>query len=163
METHFMKLPTNSYCADVASRGSLELGGECCNRVTTIYMRYALQHSAVTFYELVWPTTLRLRHCCSQTFHFTITALPVYRGSSSRAEIWQTDLLERWHPMTVPHWKSLSSSVRPFYFQCLSMETAWLCAQFYATGVAEIAQSTNLKRCPHTFIYIVYYCAEDVP
>ena len=29
METHFMKLQTNSYCADVASRGSLELGGEC--------------------------------------------------------------------------------------------------------------------------------------
>ena len=25
METHFMKLLTNSYCADVASRGSLEL------------------------------------------------------------------------------------------------------------------------------------------
>jgi hypothetical protein len=25
METHFMKLPTNSYCAGVASRGSLEL------------------------------------------------------------------------------------------------------------------------------------------
>jgi hypothetical protein len=32
METHFMKLPTNRSCADVASRGSLELGSECCNR-----------------------------------------------------------------------------------------------------------------------------------
>ena len=64
-------------------------------------------------------------------FHFTITALTVNRGSSSRAEIWQTDLLERCHPMTVPCWKSLSSSARPFYCQCLSMESAWLCAQFY--------------------------------
>jgi hypothetical protein len=27
-----LKLPTNSYCADVASRGSLELGSEGCNR-----------------------------------------------------------------------------------------------------------------------------------
>ena len=32
METHLMKLPTNSSCADDASRGSLELGSECCNR-----------------------------------------------------------------------------------------------------------------------------------
>jgi hypothetical protein len=32
METNFMKLLKNSSCADVASRGSLELGGEYCNR-----------------------------------------------------------------------------------------------------------------------------------
>ena len=64
-------------------------------------------------------------------FHFTTIALTVDRGSSSRAEICRTDLLEKWHPMTVPHWKSLSSSVRPFYCQCLSMEFAWLCAHFY--------------------------------
>ena len=31
IETHFMTLPTNSSCAEVASRGSLELGSECCN------------------------------------------------------------------------------------------------------------------------------------
>jgi hypothetical protein len=39
-------------------------------------------------------------------FHFIITALTVDRDCSSRAEIWWTDLLERWHPVTVPHWKS---------------------------------------------------------
>ena len=44
-------------------------------------------------------------------FHFTIIAFTVDRGSSSRAEIWWTDLLERWHPVTMPRWKSLSSSV----------------------------------------------------
>ena len=64
-------------------------------------------------------------------FHFPITAPTVDCGSSSREESWRTDLLERWHPVTVPRWKSLSSSVRPFYCQCLSIETAWLCAQFY--------------------------------
>jgi hypothetical protein len=47
---------------------------------------------------------------------FTITALTVDRGSCSRADIWPSDWLERWHPMTVPHWKSLSSSVRTFIF-----------------------------------------------
>jgi hypothetical protein len=55
--------------------------------------------------------------------------------------------------MTVPHLKSLRSSVRPFYCQCLSVEIAWLCA----TGVAEIAESTNLKVCPHTLVYIMWF------
>ena len=45
--------------------------------------------------------------------------------------LWQTDLFGRWHPMTVPRWKLLSSSVRSFYWQWLSTEIAWLCAQFY--------------------------------
>jgi hypothetical protein len=53
METHFMKLPTNSYCADVASKGSLELGNECCNQGQIIFTRYVLQHSMVPFGELV--------------------------------------------------------------------------------------------------------------
>jgi hypothetical protein len=35
-------------------------------------------------------------------FHFTITELTVDRGSSSRADILQTDLLDRGYPMTVP-------------------------------------------------------------
>ena len=32
MESHSMKLLTNSYCADIASIGSLELGVEFCNQ-----------------------------------------------------------------------------------------------------------------------------------
>jgi hypothetical protein len=85
-------------------------------------------------------------------FHFTITALTVDRSSSSRAEIWRTDLLERLHPMTVPRSKSLSSSLRPFYCQCLSMAITWLCARFYTTGVAEIAEGMSTYVC----IYSVY-------
>jgi hypothetical protein len=54
---------TNSYCADIVSRGSLELGSECCNRGQTIFMLYSLQHSVVPFCEHVWPTTSRLSHC----------------------------------------------------------------------------------------------------
>ena len=34
-----------------------------------------------------------------RSFHFTITALTADRGRSSRAEIWWTDLLKRWHPL----------------------------------------------------------------
>jgi hypothetical protein len=45
METHFIKLPTNSSCADVASRDSLELDSECCNRGQMIFTCYALHYS----------------------------------------------------------------------------------------------------------------------
>ena len=55
METHFMKLQTNGSCADVASRGSVELGSECCTRGQTIF--YALHASGAQFCELVGPTT----------------------------------------------------------------------------------------------------------
>ena len=127
METHFMKLPTNSFCADVASRGSLELSSECCNRGQTIFTCCSLQHSAVLFCELVWLTTSWLSRCCSLTF-------PLHNNSTystSSEEVWRTDFLERWHPILALRWKSRKSSVWPFYCQCLSMEIACLYAWFY--------------------------------
>ena len=53
------------------------------------------------------------------------------------------ELLERWHPMTVPRciW-SLHGCVLDFL-------------HLSATGVAKIAKSTNLKWCPHT-LYSIY-------
>jgi hypothetical protein len=74
------------------------------------------------------------------------------------AEIWLTDLLERCSQVE----SHGALQYRPFYCQCLSMEIAWLCAQFFfflqlsTTDVAEIAKSTNLKSCPHTFGHVVY-------
>jgi hypothetical protein len=69
METHFMKLPGNSSCADVR---------EWMLQPRTDNV-YALRASAlcVPFCELVWSAPRR--------FHFTITALIVDRGNSSRA------------------------------------------------------------------------------
>jgi hypothetical protein len=32
-----------------------------------------------------------------------------------------------------------------------------------AIGVSEIAKSTNLKGCPHTFVYIVYQLTDSIP
>ena len=60
METHFMKLLTNNYCADVASKGRLELGSECCNQGQMIFMLYVLLDSPIPCCEVVWPNTLRL-------------------------------------------------------------------------------------------------------
>ena len=68
METPFMKLLTNSYCADVASRGSLELGSESFKLGQRFYIPYKLQHAAVLFCELLWLTTSRLSRCCSYMF-----------------------------------------------------------------------------------------------
>jgi hypothetical protein len=57
---HSMKLPTNSYCADVASRGSLVVSAATEDR---LFLRAS--HSVVLFCELVWPTTSLLSRCCS--------------------------------------------------------------------------------------------------
>jgi hypothetical protein len=40
-----MKHPTNSYCVDVASRGSLEFSSECCNQGQLIFTCDASQQS----------------------------------------------------------------------------------------------------------------------
>ena len=87
-------------------------------------------------------------------FHFTKTALTVDRGNSSRAEIWQTDMLERWHHMMVPRWKSLSSSVRLFYCQCLSMEIAWLCSILYIRQQRVCNANPQIWRGVHILLYI---------
>ena len=81
------KLPTNNYCADVASRGNLELSSECCNQGQIIFTHFRTRQSrSVSLCGLPlrgWAVVAPRR------FHFTITALG-------------HDLLERWHPMTWP-------------------------------------------------------------
>lgn len=73
----------NSQC-----QGSWKIACECCNREHT-YTHCALQHSVVSFCELVWAISLRLSCCCSWTFPLHNNS-PFDRGKSSRAEIWQT-------------------------------------------------------------------------
>jgi hypothetical protein len=122
---------------------------------------FALQHSAVPFCELVWPTTSRLSRCCSEKFPLHKNSTYSWPGQLSRAEIWWTDLLERWHPRTVPCWKSPSSSVSPLYCQCFVWRLHGCgrnCIHLSATGVAEIAESTHLNGFTHTFVYIVHSC-----
>jgi hypothetical protein len=51
-------LPTNSYCVDVASQGSWELGSDVLQPRTDDVYTLMLQH---TFCEVVWPSTRRSR------------------------------------------------------------------------------------------------------
>ena len=124
---HFMNLPMNSSCTEVASRGSLELGVSVAteDRPYLHAKQFSTRQSdSGTLCGLPlrgWAVVV------PRCFHFKITAFTVDGGCSSRAEIWQC----LWHPMTVPRWKSLSSSVRPFCCQCLSVEIKLLCARFY--------------------------------
>jgi hypothetical protein len=108
--------------------------------------------------EAVWSSVVGAM-VAPRRVHFTVD-----RGSSSRAEIWQTDLLERWNPMTVPCKKTLTSSVRPFYCQCLSMEIASLCAWFYtpvSNSCGWNCESTNF-RCVHILLYVWCNCMQKI-
>ena len=126
-ETHFIMFLINSYCADVASRGSLDSVVSVANKNRWFLrtMRFSTRRSrSASLYYLPlrdWAIV------ASRRFHFR-------NKSIYRVDIWWTNLSDRWHPMTVPCWKSLSSSIRPFYCQCLSMEIACLCAWFYTPG-----------------------------
>jgi hypothetical protein len=62
LETHFMKLPSNCYCVDVASRCSLD----SVVSVATEGRRFLrpTRFSTAQFCELVWPYTSWLSHCC---------------------------------------------------------------------------------------------------
>ena len=60
MEAHFMKLVTTNYCANVASKGSLEPGSECCNRGQPIFMCYSSRHVSCVAYHFVAEPLLLL-------------------------------------------------------------------------------------------------------
>jgi hypothetical protein len=92
-------------------------------------------------------------------FLFTITALAVDRGSSRRAEIWQTcwkgGLL--WHG----HIKSWSSSVWPFYLLPMFAFGDCMSLLYFIHPLSEIDKFTSLKRRPltvrkHTYINICH-------
>ena len=57
----FMKRQTNNSCSDIDPE-------TVWNSVVKTDYLYPLQHSAVTFCELVWPTSSRLSRCSSETF-----------------------------------------------------------------------------------------------
>jgi hypothetical protein len=69
-------------------------------------------------------------------YHFVDELLLLLDVSTSQSQHLQLTRVEIWLTcwkgcrLTVPHWMSLSSSVRPFYCQCLTMEIAWLCFPF---------------------------------
>jgi hypothetical protein len=117
METHFMKLSANSSYADVASRGSLELSSECCNRGQMIFTCFSTRRSC--------PVSL-----CSPPLFGKVAS---YDGATLK-------LTELFSKACVCLWR-LHDCVLNFI-------------HLLATGVAEIAKSTNLS----TYIWIYTVC-----
>jgi len=136
-----------------------------CNRRQTIFPLYLLQHSSlgISRSHSVSLSGFPLRGWAtfvSRRFHFTITALTVDRRSSCKSKIWRTDLWECWRPMTVPRWKSLSSSVWPFLLpmfingDCISVcFVLYNCQQWVRL---KYPNPLIKKRFPHTFGHVVY-------
>jgi hypothetical protein len=86
LETHFLKLPTNSYCTDVASDA-------VWNFVVSVATEDR-QFLHTTHVSTQWSCSvslcglpLRGGTVAPRHFHFTITALKVDWGTSSKAEI----------------------------------------------------------------------------
>jgi hypothetical protein len=187
MGTHFMKLPTNGSCTDVASRdsatedsrflrrtcfsthrspsvsfrplqqtlgiehGDLRLVCSCSamNSISRSSRRTVLlltrQSSSVSLFGLPLHGWAFVAPRC---FHLTITALTVDPGSSSRTYIWQTDLLESYGGAMLKVTELFSKAILLPMFVYGDYMT--VCLIFYTCP-----ESTNLKGCPHTFVYIV--------
>ncbi len=131
METYSTKLFPHSFCADINASGSLELFSNGISRtvVTLTYHPPTLWQSDTTLWlYMVFRFMTELLLFLNAPI-FQKMPLTVDRGISSRDEIWQTDSLQRWHPVTVPH---------------LWMQTAWLGALLlYTFGLIETPESCN--------------------
>jgi hypothetical protein len=115
--------------------------------------------------EAVWNSVVSvatgnrrfLRAMCFSTrrsrLHFTITALTVDR------QLWQGRKFTNWLVGKVASYDGATLKVTELFSKAilLSVFVYGDCMATFlsATFVAEIGKSTNLKGCPHTFVYIV--------
>lgn len=117
METHSMKLSAHCCWANLKATWSLEVCSDwlCRSWRPLRTMRFSIR----------WSRSVSLRglSLCGRVavvpkhFHFLIIQLTVDCGIFRSEEISRLDLLHRWHPITVPHWNSLSSWERPILSQ----------------------------------------------
>ena len=102
------------------------------HRIDRWFLR-AFQHLPVPFCELVWAyhfpaePLLCLEVSTSQEQHLQLTGAALAGQKFDELTCWKGGILWQCHV------KSLSSSVRPFYCQCLSMVIARRCARFLYT------------------------------
>lgn len=66
---------------------------------------YAPQHQLNLLWDFMWPKTLWLSCWCYQL----LLPITVDYGIFGNEKISWLDLLQMWHPITVPHWNSLIS------------------------------------------------------
>jgi hypothetical protein len=94
METHFMNLLMNSYCAYVASRDSLEAGVKLF-LCATLFSTWLSHSVSLCGQPLCGWSVVAPRH-----IHFTITALRAASGSGQKSNVltcWKGGILWRCH------------------------------------------------------------------
>lgn len=79
-------------------------------------------------------------------YHFTVIALAVDRGRSSRGDILQTNLLQGWSPMTIPCSKLFSTN---YSTASIGGDYMTVGVSRLVMGVAKTPEQNNLLR-PHT-------------
>ena len=107
--THSLKISTHCSWVNLKATWSLKVWSDWLCRKLPTSVHYAPQHPLTTLRHFTWPTTSWLSCCHSHHFHFVVIPLTVDCGIFRSEEISRLDLLHRWHPITVPHWNSLSS------------------------------------------------------
>jgi hypothetical protein len=153
VETHFMKLPTNSSYADVASRGSLAeavMSVATEDRLFLCATHFSTQRShSVSLCGLPFRGWAVIAPRC---FHFRITALTVDWGSSSRTN-WLVGKVASYGGTTFKVIELFTKDILlTMYDYGDCMAVCSISIYLSAMGVAEIAKSTNLKGCQHTFV-----------
>ena len=114
MKTHSMKLSTHCSWANMKPAWSWEVFSDLLYRKLATSVHYAPQHPLTQLHHLMWLCGLSV---IPNHFHFVIIPLTVDCGIFRSEEISQLDLLQRWHPITVPRWNSPSSYQRPILSQ----------------------------------------------
>lgn len=107
IETHAMKLPVHSLCADVYGRGGLDL---CSYLALQTFMHYAPQNSANPHCNFMWSFTLWQSCWFLKTTQLTV----------NMEQIWITKC-QHWHPITV----SCSNSVSSLEWKLAKADCTW--------------------------------------
>jgi hypothetical protein len=135
--------PANAWHCAWLSQACMRLGSECCNFSTRRSCSVSLCGLPLCRWAVVAP----------RRFHFTITALTVDWAALAGQKLnkptgWKGDIL--WLCHVESHFTSTANVCLWKLHICVHDSITPS-----ATGEAEIAESTHLKGCPHTFVYII--------
>lgn len=119
-------------------------------------LKWVLQPNAMKWFE---PGGLVLQACVCYRFTGEIAVAcrctHCWLGKPSRREIWHTDLWERWHSVTVPPWKSLSSLVWLILLLMFASGDIWLAPYVMHQWLRQL--NSLIKGSPHTFAVMMAF------
>ena len=109
---------------------------------------------ACVAYQFVAESLLLLDVSTSQKQHFQLTVAPLAGQKFDKLTYWKGSILWRCHVESHRALQKGHSTANVCLWRLHGCVLKFIVLS--ATGLAEIAESTNLKGCPHSFVYIVY-------